>query len=150
MLPRPESGAYACLDLFARPRHARGRLRGRRGVVGLSKHNGHALFYPARFARRRKSDQTGAAVLEEALVERGEIPKNVVISGRRLSANDTAQAILELSLKPQAREVCENRAYLVLTDQIQPRSDHVHRNPRVRSRNLWLLVDSKGRRCVKA
>lgn len=37
-------------------------------------------------------------------VTRTEIPKKVVISGRRLSANDSAQAILELSLKRQERE----------------------------------------------
>src|ERR1700752_1832318 len=57
MLPRPKPGAYACLDLLARPGHARGNLRRRRRVDSFSKHNGHALFYPARFARRRKADQ---------------------------------------------------------------------------------------------
>ena len=74
-------------------------------------------------------EKVGEARSREPLdVPAAEIPKDVVKAGRRLSTNDAAQALFELVLKYQPRELSQNRAEFVRRDSIKTDADDIHRN----------------------
>ena len=81
------------------------------------------------FGKRCVCENVGEVRRREPFdVPDAEIPKDVVNGGRRLLANDVAKADLELVLKCQPREFCQDRALFFLRDSIKTDAEDVHRD----------------------